>query len=432
MWADFRAHDGRSPYIGEQTQAMFAPLVLPQAPSTPHRALCTKNAARTNAHPRTASTFPKRVGHRISCRVRQLALSGAHSAKRSQGRSAVCTRAAASDGSSGEVAKGALLDLSSYDDRVPAAGAFERVDDVVMGGVSSSKLVPAKQRECLVWSGQCRTDGGGFAGMRTKPLSKGLDLSQWQGLALCCALESDAEPERRTWKATLRTQNDRGEVVYQAPFVPPVASSPDNLPAPVYLPWESFRLVRGPVVVPDVPPLSAEECTAVFGLGLIMSRFGPQGPMQDFRSGAFRLAIHSLDVYNTSPAADATAPEQLDSLTTTSAGTANKGTRTLLTFLLAPILAIVFSEAARRRRQARTLLKKRYGWGAVKIRGFGQQLKRQRMSALMAAQEGSLQLSADALSAILALPLRLLFMLSRQVGKVIRRLKGQKPLPSMR
>lgn len=218
----------------------------------------------------------------------------------------------------------------------------------------------------------------------------------------------------------------------QAPFVPPVASSSDKLPAPVYLPWESFRLVRGPVVVPDVPPLSAEECKAVFGLGLIMSRFGPQGPMQDFRSGAFRLAIHGLDVYNASPAPDIAMPEQLDSLTTTGAGTANKGSRTLLTFLLAPILALVFSEAARRRRQARTLLKKRYGWGMVKIRGFGQRLKRQHMSAMMAAQEGILQLSVDAISAILALPLRLLFMLSRQVGKVVRRLKGQKPLPSMR
>lgn len=195
---------------------MFTPLVLPRASSTlPHRAFCDKNAACTHARPHILTAFPRRVDLRNSRRVRQPALSGARSAKCSQGHRAVSTRAAASDGSSGEVVKGVLLDLRSYDDRVPAAGAFERVDDVVMGGVSSSKLVPAKQRECLVWSGQCRTDGGGFAGMRTKPLSKGMDLSQWQGLALCCALESDAEPERRTWKATLRTQNDRGEVVYQ-------------------------------------------------------------------------------------------------------------------------------------------------------------------------------------------------------------------------
>jgi hypothetical protein len=30
-----------------------------------------------------------------------------------------------------------------------------------------------------------------------------------------CALESDDEPTRRTWKVTVRTQNNRGEVVYQ-------------------------------------------------------------------------------------------------------------------------------------------------------------------------------------------------------------------------
>jgi len=35
-------------------------------------------------------------------------------------------------------------------------------------------------------------------------------------------------------------------------------------------------LVRGPNVVPGVPPLSADQCGAVFGLGMIMSRFGPQ------------------------------------------------------------------------------------------------------------------------------------------------------------
>ena len=37
-----------------------------------------------------------------------------------------------------------------------------------------------------------------------------------------------------------------------------------------------LALVRGPNVVPGVPPLSADQCGAVFGLGMIMSRFGPQ------------------------------------------------------------------------------------------------------------------------------------------------------------
>ena len=60
------------------------------------------------------------------------------------------------------------------------------------------------------------------AGARSVSLQTPLDLSSFDGLALTCGFESDAEPERRTWKATVRTQNDRGEMVYQATFTPPV------------------------------------------------------------------------------------------------------------------------------------------------------------------------------------------------------------------
>ena len=36
--------------------------------------------------------------------------------------------------------------------------AFERIDDVIMGGVSSSTLRPGN--ECSIWSGIVRIDGG--------------------------------------------------------------------------------------------------------------------------------------------------------------------------------------------------------------------------------------------------------------------------------
>jgi hypothetical protein len=80
-----------------------------------------------------------------------------------------------------------LIDLSDSSDnllRREASASFERVDDVVMGGVSSSQMVPATQRPCLVWSGKCRVAGGGFTGARTRPFSAPLDLSQYEGLCL--------------------------------------------------------------------------------------------------------------------------------------------------------------------------------------------------------------------------------------------------------
>ena len=52
-------------------------------------------------------------------------------------------------------------------DAAPEATAalWERIDDVVMGGVSSSKIfVSDKGAE---WRGIVRTDGGGFCGTRT-------------------------------------------------------------------------------------------------------------------------------------------------------------------------------------------------------------------------------------------------------------------------
>lgn len=60
-----------------------------------------------------------------------------------------------------------LLDLGSGVDGAVQAAAevFERVDDVVMGGVSSSVIGPDMSgRDCLVWAGKCRVEGGGFTG----------------------------------------------------------------------------------------------------------------------------------------------------------------------------------------------------------------------------------------------------------------------------
>ena len=220
---------------------------------------------------------------------------------RSRGGTTLGSLASSSAPAATDASSGASVDLlglrgGGADAAAAAAAVFERVDDVVMGGVSSSTIAPDPAgRECLVWAGKCRAEGGGFAGARSVALQTPLDLSAFDGLALTCGFESDAEPERRTWKATVRTQNDRGEMVYQATFEPPVAdaaASAEDVPRETRIPWDAFRLVRGPTVVPDVPPLSAEQCGSVYGLGLIMSRFSARGPMPEFREGPFLSLIH--------------------------------------------------------------------------------------------------------------------------------------------
>ena len=374
---------------------------------------------------------------------------------RSRGGTTLGSLASSSAPAATDASSGASVDLlglrgGGADAAAAAAAVFERVDDVVMGGVSSSTIAPDPAgRECLVWAGKCRAEGGGFAGARSVALQTPLDLSAFDGLALTCGFESDAEPERRTWKATVRTQNDRGEMVYQATFEPPVAdaaASAEDVPRETRIPWDAFRLVRGPTVVPDVPPLSAEQCGSVYGIGLIMSRFSARGPMPEFREGPFRLAVHALGVYskNASSAADASAsasasaaPSLLAAASANAGKRAseNRGSRNVVTFLLSPLIKLAFDEKRRRRKRARALLRDRFGVGAMRARfAFGQTLKKKRRGgdALGAAAEGARELAGDIVAAGLTLPLRLVFVLLAKVARLVRAIKGQKQLPKMR
>ena len=371
---------------------------------------------------------------------------------RSRGGTTLGSLASSSAPAATDASSGASVDLlglrgGGADAAAAAAAVFERVDDVVMGGVSSSTIAPDPAgRECLVWAGKCRAEGGGFAGARSVALRTPLDLSAFDGLALTCGFESDAEPERRTWKATVRTQNDRGEMVYQATFSPPVADAADaaaDVPRETRIPWDAFRLVRGPTVVPDVPPLSAEQCGSVYGLGLIMSRFSARGPMPEFREGPFRLAVHALGVYSSSAAdasasASASAAPSLLAAASANAGkraSENRGSRNVVTFLLSPLIKLAFDEKRRRRKRARALLRDRFGVGAIRARfAFGQTLKKKRRGgdALGAAAEGARELAGDIVAAGLTLPLRLVFILLAKVARLVRAVKGQKQLPKMR
>ena len=372
---------------------------------------------------------------------------------RSRGGTTLGSLASSSAPAATDASSGASVDLlglrgGGADAAAAAAAVFERVDDVVMGGVSSSTIAPDPAgRECLVWAGKCRAEGGGFAGARSVALRTPLDLSAFDGLALTCGFESDAEPERRTWKATVRTQNDRGEMVYQATFEPPVADAADaaaDVPRETRIPWDAFRLVRGPTVVPDVPPLSAEQCGSVYGLGLIMSRFSARGPMPEFREGPFRLAVHALGVYSSaadasaSASASASAAPSLLAAASANAGkraSENRGSRNVVTFLLSPLIKLAFDEKRRRRKRARALLRDRFGVGAIRARfAFGQTLKTKRRGgdALGAAAEGARELAGDIVAAGLTLPLRLVFILLAKVARLVRAVKGQKQLPKMR
>lgn len=159
---------------------------------------------------------------------------------------------------------------ASLDEKSKSIASFERIDDAIMGGISLSALKDVEGQPYASWSGVCRTDGGGFCGMRTLPFKETLDVSNQDGVYVNCKLASDDEPERRVWKLTVRTDTSRGEQVYQAMFDLAKASK-DGSMTMVKVPFSSFQLVRGPRLVPDGPPLDTKG--GLFQLGMTMSKF---------------------------------------------------------------------------------------------------------------------------------------------------------------
>jgi len=174
---------------------------------------------------------------------------------------------------------------------------FDRIDDVVMGGVSSSTLMDVTGEPYAKWFGNCRIDGGGFCGLRTLPFENSLNVADVDGFYLDVRLASDNEPERRAWKMTTRVKPDRGEQLYQSMFNFPQDADCQEW-SRVKVPFSSFKLVRGPRMVPGGPPLDVTG--GLYQIGMTMSKFGlaeNTTEIENFRPGFFELQIKEIGVY---------------------------------------------------------------------------------------------------------------------------------------
>ena len=323
-------------------------------------------------------------------------------------------------------------------DAEPEATAvlWERIDDVVMGGVSSSKIIVSDKG--AEWRGIVRTDGGGFCGTRTAALDAPLDLSTADGVYVDAVLTSDADVSRRAWKLTLRTVASRSEIVYSAEWAP---RGPDGVGGPTFVPFSDFKLVRGPRVVEGAPPLNATQCANVYGFGLTLSRFGAASvnmtEVQNFRDGPFAVKLNAVGVYGAEKVDVPAIGKNVQESKPNSAGSPMKSNGLVLGLaltVLRPIASLVFSEEGRRRRQARKMLVKRgkakSDWAA---RAYGQRVvKRMRgLGAGAARLEGLREFAKDAAAYALSFPLRLAFRAIFGTVRLIRRLRGKKALPAL-
>merc|ERR1711920_501665 len=176
--------------------------------------------------------------------------------------------------------------------------AFERIDDAIMGGISTSAIRQNPEEDFATWSGVCRTDGGGFCGTRTLPFQAPLKVGKdAEGIYLLCRLTSDDEPERRVWKVTTRSDSIRTtEQLYRASFeLPKTKNNEWNL---IKIKFQDFVQVRGPRVVSGGEPL--DTTGGIYQIGMSLSKFvisSNTTEMENFRPGFFEFQVKEIGAF---------------------------------------------------------------------------------------------------------------------------------------
>lgn len=274
--------------------------------------------------------------------------------------------------------------------------------------------------------------------MRTLPLVSPLNASLADGIFLDGRLASDDEPERRVWKMTVRTDNSRGEQVYQSQFEIPRGS--DSFKR-IEIPFDSFRLVRGPRLIVGGPPLNTTG--GLYQIGMTMSKFlmnENTTMIENFRPGFFDLHLERIGFFsNDSPSTVSSTYSSKSPITvqTLSKKDANKK-RPLILKLLLPIAKLFFSEKANRRRSAMKILREKRGMSREKAIIYGIK-SRAKARGLVASifKTGSI-LSVDVVRAVAIQVLKVCFLLPirvfrkaiRWIQKYVLRMK-LKELPTL-
>jgi monofunctional biosynthetic peptidoglycan transglycosylase len=160
--------------------------------------------------------------------------------------------------------------LLDFDDAAEAA-SWRPVDDVVIGGVSSSGFDLA-EAGIARFSGRVSLEyNGGFASVRTPPR----DWDTAGATAVVLRVRGDGH----TYKFTLRTGDGFDGIQYQARFAPPVGEWTD-----VRLAVASFVPTFRGRVLHDAPPLDPARVRA---LGLMIS---------DRQAGPFELLVDRIAI----------------------------------------------------------------------------------------------------------------------------------------
>jgi uncharacterized protein YbjT (DUF2867 family) len=157
------------------------------------------------------------------------------------------------------------------------------LDDVVMGGVSSSSF--QIRENTAVFTGNVSTaNSGGFASVRTKNFSPLLDLSGYQGVKL--RVKGDGQ----RYKIFLRTESTWDGIGYSYSF-----DTVANNWLDIQIPFTDLFGVFRAKVVKDCPPIDVSK---ICSLQLMLSKFEYDGALNPkFNPGVFALEVSSIQAY---------------------------------------------------------------------------------------------------------------------------------------
>ncbi|MEN9202038.1 MAG: CIA30 family protein [Thermostichus sp. DG02_1_bins_55] len=170
----------------------------------------------------------------------------------------------------------------------PALDEFWGIlDDVVMGGVSRSRLLWGGQQ--LLFTGQVSTaNSGGFVSTRTRNLEPPLDLSGFAGLEL--RLRGDGQ----RYKFFVRDQTGWDSPAYSYAFeTTPEKEQTVRIPFAEMVPTFRAR------ILPSAPPVNISR---IYSLQVMLSKFEADGSLNpNFRPGSFQLGLRWIGAYRRDP-----------------------------------------------------------------------------------------------------------------------------------
>ena len=324
--------------------------------------------------------------------------------------------------------------------KAKSANSFERIDDAIMGGISQSSLRDVPDQPYASWSGVCRTDGGGFCGMRTLPFTEPLKIPEGSdGVYLDCKLVSDDEASRRNWKLTVRTDSSRGEQVYQAEYdlqkAMDEANTSSNEWPRVKVPFNQFQLVRGPRLIPDSDPLDVSG--GIYQIGMTMSKFQMAvntTELVNFRDGFFNMNIQKIGFYK--EGGDVPVEKMSSNVPDTLSKKEAEKKRPILLQMLLPVAKILFSEKANRRKSAMRILREERGLSRARAIIFGIKCRKESMGIIPSVCKTLGILAIDSFRAVVFTVLKIVLVYPlRLVGAMVKSIKkmlGMKVKPSLR